>query len=235
MDEVTRLMGMQEELVPELAYCVGDVGFPVLRHPLVYAVPYFPGLNALLNESLRRKRAEATKAVSGRNFYRYVFLHERPYRLNALLEIADELEDGAYWKLVRDVYQDSENVEELAAQWLPLLASNRPERAALMTAEELASFDALPNILTVWRGAADEDELAVGYSWSLSRKVANWFAWRTAEKGHRPLLAEGAVRRSDALAYLETRGEEEILVMPDKVTTVRVLPALGGPRRHPNG
>lgn len=234
MDEVTRLMGLQEELVPELARCVGDVGFPVVRHPLVYAVPYFPGTNALLNECLRRKRDAAAKAVADRNFYRYVFLHERPYRLNALLEVADELEDDAYWSLVRDVYQDSENVEELAAQWLPLLASNRPGRAALMTTEERSSLDALPDVLTVWRGAADKDELAVGYSWSLSRKVANWFAWRTAEKGCRPLLAEGSVRRSDALAYLETRGEEEILVLPDKVTTVRVLPALGGPGRRPS-
>jgi hypothetical protein len=86
-----------EELVPELRPYVCD--WPpfgkMLDHPLVRvtqldarfknALPGTPRTNVeLANRSYRDKRAQLTAAVDSKDWHSYVFLHERPHRLDAL-------------------------------------------------------------------------------------------------------------------------------------------------------
>lgn len=221
-DHFHDLMQRVEPLHPDLAPYLAEETFPMLRHPLLYMVPYFGQMAAYANAAYAAKQAEAAAARAGGNFRRYIWLHERPYRVSALHEVAWELSDEGYWRQVREVYQDAENVEQVPELWTSLLTSPRPGRSAMMNAAELASFAALPDTLTVWRGAADVSELDVGFSWTLDIEVAHWFACRFDKAG---IVARGEVAKADVLAYLVTRGEEEIMAPAGAVARQAIEPA----------
>lgn len=221
-DSFHDLMQREEPLHPDLAPYVAEETFPMLRHPLLYMVPYFGAMAAYANAVYAAKQAEAAAARAEGNFRRYIWLHERPYRVSALFEVAGELSDDGYWRQVREVYQDAENVEEVPDIWASLLTSPRPGRSAMMNAAELSIFAALPDTLTVWRGAADVQELDVGFSWTLDIEVAHWFACRFDQAG---IVARGEVAKANVLAYLATRGEEEIMVPAGAVARQAIEPA----------
>ena len=64
------------------------------------------------------------------------------------------------------------HVERPGADVHDLLRSDRPERYAIMTENERAVLADLPDEVTVWRGDTDDP----GWSWTLKREVAEWFA-----------------------------------------------------------
>lgn len=219
------LMQRIEPLHPELLPYVTAEAFPMLRHPLLYVVPYAEPMAAYANAAYAAKRKEADTALAEGNFGRYVWLHERPYRASALCDIADKLSDDGYWNLVRQVYQDSENVEEVPEVWASLLQAERPGRAAMMSLAEQDALAAMPATLTVWRGASDAAELSSGFSWTLDIEVAHWFACRYNQAG---IVARAEVPKRQVWAYLASRGEEEIMAPVAAVVIQAIEPA----RRH---
>jgi hypothetical protein len=214
-----------EDLHPELARCVGvapRLGMPALRHPLIYAVPYFPAQNKMLNAGLALKQKSIAEHYAKAELESLVFLFERPYRLDGLLQalplIGPLIDDKTYWKVVRRVWTDSENVHENWATWKKVWRGDI-ERQRLVSRqmatrdEDRAALAAMPDELQVWHG--EEHPKRVGMSWTLDRRTAVWFAGRFGKQGGK--LYEGVVRRSDVIAYITSRGEEEILVEPDTV------------------
>lgn len=73
-----------------------------------------------------------------------------------------------------------------------------------------------PDTFTIYRGTEAPDGLGAGFSWTLSRERAVWFA-RRFDKGE-PTLITATVGRARVIAYLAGRGEEEIVVLPEHVT-----------------
>ena len=104
-----QLMGeMSEELIPQLQpYLEDGVLGKQIRHPLVYQVPLWS--NGSANRMYLQKKAEVKLALKEKEWNRFVFLHERPYRLQAFLEIQDQLTDTQYWRLLADSWIDTEN------------------------------------------------------------------------------------------------------------------------------
>lgn len=224
MDSIDTLFHKKEPLVPELVPYVEMHPFPVLRHPLIYSVPYAEQMNAYLNACFHQKQKAVLDALAQGLHSRYVFLHERPYRLDALADIAYELSDVEYWELARDVYQDSGNVEELSDGWSEILTADRPGRNAFMTAEEIELLEEMPQELSIWRGANAREDLEKGFSWSIQRKVAVWFAQRDSTQP--AILAQGILQKEKVFAYLHTRNEFEIIAFPEdiQIQTVVQLP-----------
>lgn len=120
-------------------------------------------MNAHLNASLAAKKAATLAARENGDWGRFIFLHERPWRANAFAQIASGLDDPTYWRLTREVYQDSENVEEQPRLWKPLLKSPRPGREHMMDEGERERLAALPARVIVFRGASGETELMAGF------------------------------------------------------------------------
>lgn len=214
-----------EELDPELAAYLAEsecLGMPALKHPLIFSVPYMPPLNKMLNQGLiQKKKALADCLLSGR-LERAVFLHERPYRLNALMEwvgfIGAQVSNRVYWETVRQVWTDSENVHETWDDWLLVWRGDFErqrlcDRRMATNAQDTKALAKMPEALKVWHG--EEHPERIGMSWTLSRETAAWFARRFGKKGGK--LYEGTVKRSDVIAYMTSRGEEEILVEPTMV------------------
>lgn len=216
------------ELCDELKSCLhtADNGMKWLMHPFIHQ-PYFELEAAHYNDMLKVKRAHAREAFEQGDWIRFVFVHERPYRSDALIEVLPEIDDpAAWWALVASIWTDSENIWQTVDEWREIF-ENAPE--GTMTAKlALESLDKLPDVLTVYRGTCAPDGMGCGMSWTLDREKAVWFARRLhiPEKHDHPRVITGTVEKRHVLGYMIERGEEEIVALPEHVTvtaTTRVL------------
>lgn len=92
--------------------------------------------------------------------------------------------------------------------------------STLMDEDEALTFSQLPETLPVYRGAQaylNED----GLSWTLSLDRAAWFATRFHPD--EPVLIQATVMKSEVIALLLGRGEEEVLVFPENLTNLTYL------------
>lgn len=204
-----------EELHPELALHLVKCGrFPALRHPLVYDVPYFSALNARHNKMLACKKKELEKAQQAGDLSSYVWLHERPYRLQAFTDFQGEITDKDYWETLGSIWIDSENIWQNLKGWKALLSSSHPEREFFMDDGDraaLAKLRAEKETVTVYRGHQGLNRN--GLSWTLDRDKARWFSRRLLSGKKKGEVAERTVNLSDVFAYLGGRGEQEIILL----------------------
>jgi hypothetical protein len=223
MDEpsLKELWERREPLIPELAACVVDtpgLGLPFIKHKYVNTL-YFDGANAMHNHAYEVKVKLVAEARAERKWHSFLFLHERPWRFEALVEIADEMDNVEFWEAVSDVWMDSENIRENYEEWDNLLRSDRPGRENMMNDEEREALAAMADEFFIYQGHTDERD--DGWSWTTSQKTAEWFGRRFANlEGGLPLMTKARVQRRDVTAYLSGRGEAEILVDPFKVEIV---------------
>lgn len=190
----------------------------VLKHPLVFSVPYVPALNKSLNQMFKQKTEALDRAIASGSWETYVWLHERPYRVDAFCEILDTLDDTQYWELLAHIWIDSENIRENQETWEILLSSNRGSKHAFIG--NIEGLAALPDEFTIYQGhTLDRDD---GWSWTLDEPTALWFARRFGLlEDATPIVTIATVRKSDVLAYREDRNEHEIIVSPDLVNIIR--------------
>ncbi|MDA0252294.1 MAG: hypothetical protein O3B27_02955 [Actinomycetota bacterium] len=67
--DLAALLGRPEDLHPELACCETQSAIgPVIKHPLLFAVPYIPAMNAMINESFRAKKIAVAEALANRRW-----------------------------------------------------------------------------------------------------------------------------------------------------------------------
>lgn len=219
-----RLLGQSnnEELTQELKDSVSEDrnGFSFIRHKFVHGL-YFPGQDASFNQQLRRKQEAANTARANKDWDSFVFLHERPYRLEAFVEIMDDMSDDEFWSVLSDVWTDSENIPEMRELWDEVLASPRPNRLSMMNDDERIEYDSLPEVITIYQGhTEDRDD---GWSWTIDPSIAQWFAGRFANLEDSPgYVTTAKVNKSDIHAFLTRRGESEILTDPETVNITSI-------------
>jgi hypothetical protein len=207
-DLMAKIIAEQNEtlhpaLVPYLEQ--SGKGWLMLRHPLVYQVPFFS--NGSANAYYEQKSKAVEKAIADKNYKQFVWLFERPYRLEAFIKIADKLSDTDYWKLLSEIWIDTENQYAYLKEWKKLLASKRSNRHYMMTEEEDNILRSLSEEVTIYRGCQkgiNED----GLSWSLDKSKAEFFANRFGKKG---IILERTISKNDIVAVLVGRGESEVI------------------------
>jgi len=195
---------LHPDLVPYLEKD-GALG-PQLRHPLVYQVPLWS--NGRANAYYEQKKSDLIDAVLHRKYNRIIYLHERPYRLQAFISIAKDLPDETYWSLLASIWTDTENAWQNLEQWRELFSSSRPKRERLMDRDEVLALSSLPDTVKVYRGCQkgiNED----GISWTLKRDKAEWFATRLGKDG---VVLEKEISKSDIIAVFTNRNEFEVIV-----------------------
>lgn len=201
-----------EPLLPELEEYVEDGTWgPMLRHPLVYSVPLV--LPGWANKAYLHKKEALAEALAEEEWHTAVFLHERAYRLRALIDITgrDQYEEPTplvsvpeHWDLAADVWVDSENIEQCIEEWRALICQpgEYPTGLWLGDTNERAAFDALPDPIPAWRGGAVGD-----WSWTTNEDTAKFF---TVRSKYEPRFA--LIPKADCFGYLTRRGEYELLV-----------------------
>lgn len=228
-------LGEAEELHPDLKRCIDPKG-PLgsfLQHPLVFFAAYDPVFNAHVNKLYKQKKKQANKARKDKNWHDFIFLHERPYRLDAYMDVCKEMESTVYWKILKDIWMDAEFPGVNQKVWLHLFMRKHPNRRKLMSGKERRILNNLPEKdIDIYRGYCGE-EYQEGISWTLSYDKAAWFAKRFAGAGKEnqiatdmePLVAEAVCDKKDVIVYLDGREEQEILIDSEKVTVRRSQPA----------
>ncbi|MDB4778227.1 hypothetical protein OAG68_02100 [bacterium] len=208
------LQTTQEELLPELQAAMSG---HVIRHPLLVATT---GSIAMNNFLLLSKRREIENAEKETDWFKYIFTHEKPFQLSAFMDVAERMDDRTYWELASSVYTQSENLHQNQAAIRQVLTSDRPERTAMMTTEEQQFLDGLPSQVEIFRGFAFDNSR--GWSWTISRDKAEWFANRYAkELGGITRVASGSIAKCDVIAYLDGRDEKEIVCDPKSIDSIK--------------
>lgn len=125
--------------------------------------------------------------------------------------------DKEFWRKLSMIYT-GQDFQKLPHQIYKLyFNSNRPYREELMDEEEKAHYNKLPDIIKAYRCMSKEEKKReeFGFSWTLSKDVAQFFVDRNNkiyQKEH--VIYEKLLHKSDIIAYLNERDEEEILYLP---------------------
>jgi hypothetical protein len=185
------LMDRHEELHPDLKpWLVPMKSGLMLKHPLVFNAFHGDQMNAWANERYRLKLAALDQARASGDWYTYIWLHERPHRVEALQDIAFNLRGREYWEMMSHVWSDSENIWQHRRAWRQVWLSKEPERDMVMDATEREHLASLPDGLTIYRGVSLRSATH-GLSWTLDRERAQWFANRwLCLKRRRPIVLQ---------------------------------------------
>lgn len=210
-----------EPLHPDLVPYIEEGGpfGSMIRHPLVYDL--FMGLPGLVNRQYEQKKELLAEAVADENWHQVVFLHERPYRLKALIDyVTGYDEDGDIitldpvtdsqdtLDLVADVWVDSENIEQVIEDWRMLFGHahglwlGNPAEREQFDALERYEHESLGPLVKAWRGGVVGD-----WSWTTNRETAEFFARRSGYP-----VRGAMIPVSDVFGYLTRRSEAELLV-----------------------
>jgi len=219
LDEFQKLlMDRDTPLCEDLEPYLEDTDFigKVLKHPLVFQVPFHSA--ALANKQLEWKRKAVEEAIENEDWMQVVWLHERPYRIYVLHDFATEMSDQDFWNALGSIWTDSENIWQNEEEWRDLWQVERPGRLDyVMDDDDKLVFSNLPETITVYRGCI-QGENEDGMSWTTDFQIAEFFAKRFAEiREGDPIILCGEVSKDDVLAYSQGRNEFEVIVLPEKV------------------
>ena len=228
--DLMELMTRKEELHDDLRpWVVEDGPFgPMLKHPLVQEIFFDQTRCARINLSYDYKLRAVAEAEEKQQWSRCIFLRERPYRPMILHELVGVVDGPEYWKLVGEVWTDSENCWEYQDEWRDMLTVDTPGREFMSSEDVRCVFSLSPEDggllpeTRVYRGFAQEGALD-GYSWTLDFARAKWFANRSVWRGGDcPQVAAATVKAEHVIAYITGRDEQEIVLLPEDATIQKV-------------
>ena len=220
-------MMKEEPLHDDLVDYVSDgILGKMVHHPLIIA-PLSMGIErcSLVNSGYRQKKEASDLALRERDFRHFVMLHERPYRISALLGAARHgLMEAPeeYWPLVGWVWTDSENIWENIDLWKTVWtdAAAPADRHLVMSDHEREEFSLLPRRIRIYRGH-NYGKAQRGMSWTTDHRKAEWFAHRFQDQ--RAHVSTAYIDKEKVLAYFLNRGEKDIVVNPLDLKQVEYL------------
>lgn len=150
-------------------------------------------------------------------------------RLPTLLDINCSLADDDFLRLLGEEWSGFDNtghnIDHLWDTAFGWWAQNGP-LTEMMTSEELDAYNALPDVVTVYRGCYRTNKW--GLSWSLSKEVANEFPSyrRYCRPGEQPLLVTAKALKKNIIAVKLDRDESEIITWRPKHVSTRHIKLL---------
>ena len=198
-----------------------DSGIKFSAHPLYQTIwthqdqEVPPGFSQVfgprwLEKHIRHKLEILEQAREKEDWAQYVFIHERPYRVDALRQLVSVnlVNPHDLPKLILDVWIDTESPHQSYEDWDYLFnAVTCDELNAVLVEEEITARDKLPAKITLYRGA--DPQYPTGYSFTLDEEKAYWFANRFGAEGK---VRGRVVPKDVTVGPLMGRGEDEMIV-----------------------
>lgn len=198
------------ELCPELKDCIVDIGngIRLIKNKFLTTVYIKSGNDEdLYNKPYRVRRELAQKYLEEENFDSFIFMHERPFRLEALVEVLFSIKKEDLFRIVEYVWTDSEGPCVNLEVWKYIF--NYCEELGVL---EDSKKD-LPEKFTIYRGtrAGIKD---IGISWTLDASVAKMFSERfyTKRTNKQPIVKIKEVKKGDIFLFTDARGEKEVIL-----------------------
>lgn len=192
---------------------------------------FTPGLAEKIQEGLRQmqqirvadseSRADAiAEARRLMDWERLVFLHEPAHWLDVFEQHAAGMDDGTYWNVLLRIYCRLDTVAVHHRQFARLFASRPVDVALRIDPVCIQSFHAKPDQMKIYRGYAGPH--AMGFSWTLSLRIAKFFAYRAQERCGdqqiRPQVLMGLAQKKDIVSLVLSGSEAEVIIDPRLVT-----------------
>jgi len=157
----------------------------------------YPGIS----KKARRRDNQIVKVI----VYLFDVMDRKDEAVEVFFENKHRLSDPCFWEMLRTLWIANGKMKNLP-MFRQLFQSRRPFRKFLMTIEEEAVFNSLPEQVTAYRAQASVDDQ--GISWTLNREVAE----RLARVYGREII-ERQLSKSEITAYFNRRNESEIIVL----------------------
>jgi len=210
--KVEEVYSAGEELLPELKSSMVKGNFlnkGFIQHPLVIGeLGFMP--NSYYNKQFIRKKERLMEFENNNEFESYLTLIEKPFRVFYFNELVKQNRikkfSKKYWRILSSLWTGSENIFQNKELWDELLR-DKTNSHYFMDKKDLEYFNSLPNEFMVYRGYVHWEN---GYSYSLDRERAVWFAERFGQNG---LVIERLVKKEDVFAYINSRKENEIILL----------------------
>ena len=143
------------------------------------------------------------------DFGRIAMMTNTPWKLTLLKYCKDYLDNKTFTEYFAEFWVMSENpnmdvnvsIKEFISWY------KEADKEILMDKEDYEVWKSLPEEFTVYRGVSN-GRAEYGLSWTRNYDTAEWFANRFGE-GH---VLSATINKKHALAYLNSRGEDEIVV-----------------------
>lgn len=153
--------------------------------------------------------------------YHVFMLITKPYMLGFLKFAKPYLSDEDFTQMLADAWIRSESPNDdpnlSKSKLLALFKAADPN--ILMDEEERDILHNLENPVTVYRGVTSYNAKNVkALSWTLDKKVAQWFAHRYGEQG---TVYQAQVRKEDIYAIFTGRNESEVIVDPKQLVNLK--------------
>jgi hypothetical protein len=129
-------------------------------------------------------------------------------RMERVLNCAYSMKREDWLRLLGEEWSGCDRIGRYRHELRAMLGTSGPIRE-MMTPEENAAYDKLPERVQCWRGC-DASRL-LGASWSLDKAVANSFPFRERFYAPNPVLVTAVVRKDRILAVKLDRNEIEIV------------------------
>lgn len=155
-------------------------------------------------------------------FHLYIFIR-KSYRLCYLRHCKPYLSKADFSRLFADAWVCSENPNQdinvplsMAVRWF-----READKRVLMNQEDYDVFSNISEQVRVFRGVA-VGRNAKGLSWTQNLKTAEWFAHRFDTDTKQGYVETAVAKKSDILAYFNTRNEDELVVDTKKLKRERM-------------
>lgn len=180
-------------------------------------------VNVLEEDGEERFRAAIIDRIKKtNNLAGFLMLLSKSYRFAFLDHIQSYLSDDDLGMYLRYIWGDSEytNSGSVFTKKQLIKLFRRSSKNTLMDEEELSVFEELPERITVYRGTTSVNSKDPKvFSWTLSRKKAEWYSRRFDDVVQNIFQAE--LPKDGALAYFST--DEEIIADPYKLENIQQI------------
>ncbi len=162
-------------------------------------------------DNLNKWRDEFTKKIDNAKDAHSVFsMTSKPYLAGLFKWVESDLSESDYAEILGMIWTrvefPNQDVNVSPSEFKDYF--KKANKKSLMQEEEYEEYEKLPETITVYRGlqkGATERAL----SWTLDKKVAEWFANRFDYNGE---VIEGTIDKNYVFAYFDRRNEKEIVL-----------------------
>lgn len=196
---------------------------PVVSHPFTDStltiIPNETGpsyINLLDKENLEKWYKFISEQIDSAESLNKIYLRIlSAYKLTFLKFVKDDLSNTDFSRLLADAWTHEENPNmdanvniRTAISWF-----KQANKTELMTPEDYEIYCNLPDEFEVYRGVSI-GRTPKGLSWTRNRDKAEWFMHRfeNRQEGAYGSLLRATINKQNALAYFNTRDEDEIVV-----------------------
>ena len=156
------------------------------------------------------------------DLFQLLTIIRKPYRFTFLKFAKPYLSKQDFDKALAETWISSENPNQDAnvpiSQFIRWF--NAANKNTIMTKEDHAYYDSLPDTVDIYRGVAVGRADKDGLSWTHNPDTAKWFAHRFDTDSQQGYVLHAQISKSDIFAYFNTRNEDELVCNSKKISIV---------------